>query len=178
MNVNAVLTLLTIGGALWFFYGPWQTLCTDFTRQLLFEQRDHLFDIALSGRMSFDDPSYVNMRKSIETSIRFAHTMTAPRIAYLAFVLRDIKTSGSGLRDAAASVEDPVLSAELSRVATRTAVIVTGSIMMRSLPLSFIVPEAMIIALCLITIDRCRAAIVRQIKLFGDLVQREAELTF
>ena len=177
MNVDAVLTFIVVGGLLLFFYGPWQTFCTDFTRQLLFEQRDHLFDIAFSGRISFDDPSYIMMRKSIETLIRFAHVMSAPRILYLAFVFRDVKTSGSGLRDAAAAVDNAELRADLSRVATRTAVIVTGSILMRSIFLFSIVPWAILIALGLVTFVRCRVFIVRQVKLFGDLVQREAELT-
>ena len=87
-------------------------------------------------------------------------------------------TTGSGLRDAAAAVKDPELGIELGRVATRTAVIVTAFIMTRSLPLSIIVPEAIVVALGLNTIAWCRSAIVRRVKLFRDLVQREAELTF
>lgn len=60
----------------WIYYGPWQDLCTDMARQVLFSKRDALFDLALDGKLSFDAENYRTIRRSIENSIQYAHELT------------------------------------------------------------------------------------------------------
>lgn len=69
-------------------YGPWQELCTAFTRQILFEKRDAIFDMALKGDLSFNDPDYREIRALLERSIRFAHEVTVPRLLFYYLSLR------------------------------------------------------------------------------------------
>ena len=51
---EALVGLVTLAALLCLFYGPWQALCTDLSRQFIFEGRDQLFDMALAGRLDFD----------------------------------------------------------------------------------------------------------------------------
>lgn len=48
----------------------------DAYRQRLFDLRDDLFNYALSGRISFQDPRYRDLRLRINSLIRYAHTAT------------------------------------------------------------------------------------------------------
>ncbi|HTW33876.1 MAG TPA: hypothetical protein VMD53_04590 [Rhizomicrobium sp.] len=70
--VSAVLLLIVGYG----YYRPWQNICTDIARQVIFEKRDALFDMAASGELSFNDRNYQVIRKSLEDYIRLAHELT------------------------------------------------------------------------------------------------------
>jgi len=65
------------------FYGPWQTMCVDWARQLMFEARDRLFDAAASGDIAFDSKEYRKSRETFEGMIRFCHIFTWPRLILL-----------------------------------------------------------------------------------------------
>lgn len=58
------------------FYGPWQSLCVEGARQVIFEQREKLFDLAADGRLAFDSVEYRELRDYLNKSIRFSHHMT------------------------------------------------------------------------------------------------------
>jgi len=64
-------------------YGPWQRLIVEYARQRLFGIRDSLFDLAADGRMSFDDPAYLEIRHRLNMMIRFCHRATWPRMMML-----------------------------------------------------------------------------------------------
>jgi len=52
MTVTLTQTLVGLGSLaalLIILYGPWQAICTDIARQMLFEKRDAIFDLAQSG---------------------------------------------------------------------------------------------------------------------------------
>lgn len=51
----------------------------DYFRNELFALRDKLFDYALQGKLSFDDPAYVLLRSRINRLLRFAHKTTSVR---------------------------------------------------------------------------------------------------
>lgn len=53
--------------------GPWQAHVVDRSRAHLFALRDELFDLALNGEISFEDPRYRQLRQQINVLIRFAH---------------------------------------------------------------------------------------------------------
>lgn len=59
-------------------YGPWQRLMVDMARQRLFQLRDEIFDLAADGKISFDDPSYHEVRSAFNAMIRFCHVITWP----------------------------------------------------------------------------------------------------
>ena len=62
--------------------GPWNTVCTDYARQIMFECRDSIFDIAREGKISFDSTAYKEARLGIERNIRFAHELSVGRLVF------------------------------------------------------------------------------------------------
>jgi hypothetical protein len=83
MTADALLSLITLVAFVCLFYGPWQAACTDYARQLIFEKRDELFDLAYNGKLEFSSPQYRVIRSSLEAMIRFAHELTWPNFAML-----------------------------------------------------------------------------------------------
>jgi len=75
-QISAALGLVAILLLLGLIWGPWQTLCVDWARQRLFEARARLFDLAASGKLSFESVEYQEIRRSFETLIRFMHKAT------------------------------------------------------------------------------------------------------
>jgi hypothetical protein len=70
------LALILLIGVL--IYGPWQNVCTAYARQIMFEKRDAIFDMACEGKLSFNSREYRTIRALLERSIRFAHESTLP----------------------------------------------------------------------------------------------------
>jgi hypothetical protein len=91
MAIDAIISLLTAVLFLLFFYGPWQATCTDWARQMIFERRDRLFDMAASGDLSFSSKEYKETREFLNGMIRFAHLLTWP---YLLFLAKAVKKMG------------------------------------------------------------------------------------
>lgn len=88
-HVVAVLFLLVILALILLFYVLWRDYAIDKTRERLFEQRDALFDLALEGKISFEDPVYRELRRFLNNLIRGAH-----RFSFL-WVLLHTKTAPS-----------------------------------------------------------------------------------
>lgn len=78
MLAEALITLALLFLLFVLFYGPWQEVCTDYTRQIIFERRDRLFDMATSGKLDFNSEEYRTMRSTLEGCIRYAHDLTWP----------------------------------------------------------------------------------------------------
>jgi hypothetical protein len=100
-------------------YGPWQEVCTAYARQIIFEKRDAIFDLAISGRLSFNDPNYRTIRALLEKSIRFAHEVTIPRLAFYYFELKRRGKSLDGppeLLKAVERIEDLETKKEVRRL--------------------------------------------------------------
>ncbi len=61
----------------------------DVFRQSMFALRDELFDYALAGKISFNDPAYVLLRTLMNGFIRYGHQLTSFRVL-MSNVLRKI----------------------------------------------------------------------------------------
>jgi len=83
MPIEALATVLMLVVLAIIVYGPWQTYCTDYCRQVLFELRDEVFDLAADNNLSFESNEYRTIRAAIERNIRFAHTLTFWRFALM-----------------------------------------------------------------------------------------------
>ncbi len=81
--MDSIFGLISMSLLLVVLYGPWQHVCTDFARQIIFEKRDAIFDLAAADKLDFNSESYRNVRLSLERLIRFAHMLTIPRLFYL-----------------------------------------------------------------------------------------------
>ncbi|WP_263351186.1 hypothetical protein [Acidicapsa acidisoli] len=67
----------------------WKPQRIDILRESLFELRDELFDLAASGKVSFEDPAYKQLRLLINGTIRFAHMATLPVLLTTSLMLRN-----------------------------------------------------------------------------------------
>ncbi len=88
LDLDALEGLVALSALLWVVYGPWQWVCTDYGRQLLFEKRDALFDLGRARKIDFASVEYRTLRTSLETLIRFSHEVTLMRFLYLAWSLK------------------------------------------------------------------------------------------
>src|SRR5262245_42077518 len=84
--MQALIGLASLTALVVVLYGPWQEVCTDIARQIIFEKRDAIFDLAHNGKLSFDSPEYGTIRSALQSSIRFAHELSLPRFLVMAFV--------------------------------------------------------------------------------------------
>lgn len=86
MTPEANLCTYVSLGMLWYgVFWLYQDYFVDKFRQDTFKMRDALFDEALGGRISFDDPIYGYLRTSMNGAIRFAHAMTLWQLLFAFF---------------------------------------------------------------------------------------------
>jgi len=106
--LNAIVTSAIVLLTATLIYGPWQSVCTAYARQILFEKRDAIFDIAMEGRLSFESRDYRTIRAMLEKSIRFAHELTLPSFFFYWFMLiwRGHKFKKSALLEAIDRIRD------------------------------------------------------------------------
>jgi hypothetical protein len=108
--MQGVIGLGSFAALLVILYGPWQEICTDVARQIVFEKRDAIFDLAHSGKLSFKSREYGIIRSSLQASIRFAHELTLPRFLVMAAGLRRRRShpEDNELSRAIREISDPV----------------------------------------------------------------------
>jgi hypothetical protein len=124
MSIDPNLAAGTIAGLLGatvllaILYGPWQRLCTDYARNAIFEQRDALFDLALSGRLAFGSEPYEAIRSSLNGLIRMAHRLSAFELglSMVAGRLTGDRLSDAGLHAKVALIGDPGTRDDVTRV--------------------------------------------------------------
>jgi hypothetical protein len=62
------------------FYWPWQRLCVEWARQIMFDERDKLFLLSKSSpSMAIDSELHVELRLLIDNTIRFCHKIAWQR---------------------------------------------------------------------------------------------------
>lgn len=140
---NAIVALAALAALLGLFYGPWQAVCTNLTRQIIFERRDRLFDMALDGRIGFDSEAYRATRRQMNGLLRFAHTLTWQELVMAHYVSQKFKKAVSDRRvDHLASLPPDVRNdiKELLRECTAT---LTGMMALKSI---FVGPIVFVIA--------------------------------
>jgi hypothetical protein len=108
--MQALIAVGSFAALLILVYGPWQEVCTDTARQIIFEKRDAIFDLARSGKLSFDSREYGIIRSSLQSSIRFAHQLTWPRFVVMTVVLlaHGSRPEDNDLSQAISRITDPV----------------------------------------------------------------------
>jgi hypothetical protein len=99
-------------------YGPRQAICTDIARQIVFEKRDAIFDLAYAGKLSFNSREYGTIRSSLQASIRFAHELTFPRflIMGVTFWARGDRAEDNDLSRAIRRIADPGTRNQVERL--------------------------------------------------------------
>lgn len=174
---SALLGLGIFTALVCLIYGPWQWVCTDYARQVLFEKRDEIFDLAAAGKLSFKSSEYRTIRRSLESSIRFAHDLTLPYFLLMLIARKDAIGEKSELLEAVERIQDDEVRKEVSKKvaeAKQTLVLMLGFksplVMLVFLPITLLCMGAIYF------IDACRAHASTAIGSFGELIQVEAEL--
>jgi hypothetical protein len=176
MNFDAVLTIIVLMliGAI--FFGPWQELVTAYARQIAFESRDHIFDLAQEGKLDFRSHEYRAIRSSLEQLIRFAHELTL-----LNFIFTSIYISrqyGSGIRgrshmaSALSSIRDQKTRSEVARCIARAQFAIAFMMIGKS-PLTFW------LAIIAVAMWKLGGKVPAKLRAFampiGEVIQFEAE---
>lgn len=134
--MNFLELLLSITLLCWLFWGPWQQLVVDATRQYLFQLRDRIFVLAAEGKIGFDDAAYLEFRKRVNRSIAICHNHSLFTLLYdMTFYplepnstdddARRLETlSNLEVREALRSAYDDMLNAVLAGMMVRSIVFV------------------------------------------------------
>lgn len=157
---NAIVALAVLTGLVCLFYGPWQSICTDLTRQVIFERRDRLFDLALAGRLDFDSDGYRAARHTLNGMLRFAHELTWPDMVIGLYFVQTRKLNTSRWRETLETIPAEVRD-EVDELVKECSAILTGMMALKSLFLAPILAIACIVLVCtsgLSWLLRCVAA--------------------
>lgn len=187
IEISAVEALCMLCLLLIVLYGPWQWVCTDYARQLLFEKRDAIFDMGVRGELDFDSEPYRTFRSSLESLIRFGHEVTWIRFLFLTWSL---KLYGRELEDKnglATAIDN--LSNEEVRKKVRSifmeAYLTLGAMVFFKSPLimmlvvmcSPFVVFGLVFASALGLVRRWWSTVERAVAMVGKAVQAEADLS-
>jgi hypothetical protein len=117
-DLNAIISLLVLLLIGTFIYGPWQAICTEFARQLMFEKRNAIFDLAdHNSNWSFDNREYRIIRSGLERLIRFAHELTLPSMLFFwIFVRSSIRNEKPELLSAVDCIPDDDLRRKVNNL--------------------------------------------------------------
>lgn len=180
MTIQATEALVGLSGLVLLaalVYGPWQWACTDFARQILFEKRDEIFDLAADERLNFNSDEYRTIRRSIETSIRFAHTLTLPHFIFMLVTRRkEISHGPSGLTLKVEKITDDATRKLVKRKVLEVNIALVGMMVAKSpVTLVLAVLPLIILGASAHFVGRCRD-VARMILIWcGELIQVEAE---
>ena len=175
MTTDALVGVAAFAGVILIFYWPWQETVIALTRQIVFEERDAIFDMAADGELEFDSPEYKEIRRALNQLIRFTHELT-----WLRFVLhlrgmavRGELTKESALSLAIKKIEDPKVRAKVVERVSKAQAAMAAAMGLRSLIV--MIPTAVVILILWPAgqLQRFGRGIVKYG--FGDRVQREAE---
>ncbi|HLS68080.1 MAG TPA: hypothetical protein VK035_01970 [Kiloniellales bacterium] len=130
-NVSAVLFLLSALGALILFYVLWRDFAIDRAREQLFAQRDALFDLALEGKLSFEEATYQDLRAFLNSLIRGVHRIS---LFWALFHLQRYRADGRrSIREMARSIPDAKARKQVERIVSRSASIIYRRLIITSL---------------------------------------------
>lgn len=135
MNLDGLVTYIMIVVFLAWFYGPWQDTCADYARQIIFEERDKLFDMASEGEMSFNSKDYKALRSSLNSAIRFSHEMTISRLLFAMVCHRAAfgPEDGAGITAIIQRVSNTDVRAKILSIRYRSFAAMSSAMLARSL---------------------------------------------
>jgi hypothetical protein len=152
------------------FYGPWQWISTDIARQLLFEKRDAIFDMAADGRLKFDSREYAILRSTLQATIRWAHNLTLPRMVTMSCLhwARGELGTRDDLSQAIERIHDFATRAEVRKLVNEAYTIIVVMLIVKSLWALALFP-------LLIVTFFCRGAFHGAVRRASPLIRAEVE---
>jgi hypothetical protein len=137
---DGLVALLFLTSIVCLFYGPWQDVCIDLSRQFIFEKRDQLFDMAADGRISFESETYRAARDLMNGMLRYAHELTWTQMVVHSYVY-GATPRRTRLRDLLAA-EKPEIRKEIEGILRECSAVMAGMMAMKSIfigPFCFLV---------------------------------------
>lgn len=141
--IDAAETMLMLLGIAVVVYGPLQDAWIDTLRQKLFVQRDELFELAVSGEITCDNPVYRQIREQINSRIRYAHRISLPRT--ILFLKLPSGSSGSVADIDLSQIANMEVREKLEKILTTSDYLVASSIIERGPVTRFICICAVIV---------------------------------
>jgi hypothetical protein len=174
MTTDAFLATLCLTGFVVIFYGPWQEACTDFARQIVFEQRDKLFDMARAGKMDFTSKEYRTIRANLENMIRFAHELTMPRLIYMSKTIRYRRDDRDDVNIAINNIRNEEVKGELVEIIVRVYVVLVTMMVFKSLICVVCLPFLFVAYLGSRAFSKVSEIAKKYVMKTGELIQAEA----
>lgn len=174
MHPDAFWTIVCLAVIAYLFYGPWQSACTSYARQVIFEKRDAIFDLAALGELDFASTEYRTIRSSLEKSIRFAHELTLPRFLLYRWYLRNanLKQTSSDLMEAIEGIQSDGTRRRVVRLVAEAQIALILMMFAKS-------PLTVVIAVTFALLSHFRAGFKKRlagwVRPFGEMAQMEAE---
>lgn len=171
-DLDAFFAIICLVAVAAIFYGPWQSLCIEYARQVIFEERERLFDLAADGRMDFESVEYRELRDFLNKSIRFSHDITLWRFAVNRSFMR-APASPSAPPSVGAmmkSIGDPETRKAIERILDRSTAALVVAMVCRSLPAA-----ALAIVMALASYTGLRKGLMRKFRRVERAVQRDVE---
>lgn len=174
MQYDAFVTLALLVLFAVFLLGPWREACTAYTRQVIFEKRDAVFDLAVDGKLSFTSQEYRTIRLSLEKMIRFAHDLTIWRFAWLSGAIEVTRKSdeASDLFLAIKAIPDEVVRDKVFRLVFEAHRAVLVMMLCKSPIVTFL---GLVVLIPVGTLRRLRGTRRKVFRRTAELVQVEAE---
>ena len=151
----------------------WRRYRIDALRDRLFLLRDELFDYALSSELSFGDPAYVMLRRSINSMLRFAHKISFTRTLLVAVLTyrvtnRDILSDyDREWEDALSGLENDEYRQKIKDLHEKVLLTVGQHMAIGAIPWMFVLLNVLLLNHF---VQRCRAFILRK----ASIVEIEA----
>lgn len=167
VNLDFLVLTMLGGMALFLVYSLWQATCVAWMRQLCFEARDTIFDLAAAGRLDFASTDYRQIRSGIETLIRFADRISWPRLLSY-YLLARPRGHQSSISRAVERIVDPLTKAMVHKEIHKVNRAVWALLIARSPVL--IVLFALFVTVRWLTseVDRIRREILEVIKIEAE----------
>ncbi|QUS40553.1 hypothetical protein RPMA_18215 [Tardiphaga alba] len=172
---NALVAVCVLSALVFLIYGPWQWICTDWARQIVFEKRDKLFDMARAGEISFHSREYKAIRSSLESSIRFAHDLSWPLLLAMMLSRRVDLDRQSEMSEATGRIENPEVHAKIRRIVSSSQRAMILMVIFKSPFAVICFPIVALCALAAVFIEGCRKHVAHLVRLIGNVIQVEAE---
>lgn len=149
MAADGFISLLAMILLICLFYGPWQAVCTDWGRQIIFEKRDRLFDLAANGLLEFSSEEYRTVRAGLEGMIRFAHELTWPRLLFHAMLRGRAGIEDKHLMsEAIAGINDPAVQRQVTELIVEATFGLIYMMLLKSIIVAPIAFVTLIITMC------------------------------
>jgi hypothetical protein len=133
MVIEGVIALTVLIAVL---YRQWQRLCIDYARDVIFEQREAIFDLAARGRLQFGSDLYEELRDEMNGMLRLAHKLTMWRLIFLILLMRraGFRSGGATIDIAIYKIADPQTRNEVTKRLQRARAAIVSMMLARSLP--------------------------------------------